>query len=921
MSRDKRISSLPKHDSLSPGDGLRVRSAGGEVGAHREHDRSYLEGDSALLASLEFVEHGLCVVDRNLDIAGFNSRLLEILDLPAGYIAVGRPFEDIVRHMSNRGATGPAELEMLVNEQVRETQPGLIDPLVVERTWSCGRTFDIRYNPMPGGGFVAVYRDTSDRKAAETRLREGKTPLRDFLDTATDVMWETDADHRFVDVSAGDEWVQHRAYTSGFLGKTRWELAGGDPGVDPAWRAHVELLSRREEFRDLEYSIPDPTREGQRIHLRSSGKPIFGPDGGFLGYRGTASNVTDMVEAERRAEASSVMLADALDALPIGIGLFDGEDRLVASNASYRSTLASQPEFIREGISYEQICRMSVANGVFEGVAADDEAWIVRRVEAHRHGGTIVDQQLHDGRWLRMEERRTSRGGIVALRTDITDLKNRENDLENATRLLRLTLESMDQGIGMVDENLRVILFNKRILDLLGIPRDRFAPGTPLLEFVRCLARTGTYGDESPESTTARIMRHVRADDRPGHSEIQRPDGMMLDIRRLPISQGGFVSVVTDVTERRHEETRRKEAESRLRTVLDNMPVVLWTVDAEGVVTFVEGKALETLGAKPGQRIGNTIVGGVDSDRTGVQATIRRALAGETLTDTWDIGGVLFETRVTPLAGTDGRITGVLGVSLDVTERSRTQNQLIQTSKLATLGEMATSLAHELNQPLNVIRMAAESTIERLDDGGVDPDTIRRKLDRISRQTVRAASIIDHMRIFGRKSVGREIPFDPREAVVGALGIIGERLRLHGIEVVTRFVEECPPVLGHLVQMEQVVLNILSNAFDALDGSDGASPKRICISVRAPDSSGVVDLEFEDNGGGIRPDILDRVFEPFMTTKDIGRGTGLGLSISYGIITEMGGTIGIANVDGGTRVTISLPVTTTRPGTQDPASV
>ena len=102
---------------------------------------------------------------------------------------------------------------------------------------------------------------------------------------------------------------------------------------------------------------------------------------------------------------------------------------------------------------------------------------------------------------------------------------------------------------------------------------------------------------------------------------------------------------------------------------------------------------------------------------------------------------------------------------------------------MATLGEMATSVAHELNQPLNIIRLAAESTLERLVDGDRDLDNVQTKLSRISRQTARAADIIDHMKIFGRKSDGVASNIDPRDAIHGALSIMSERMRLESIEL------------------------------------------------------------------------------------------------------------------------------------------
>ena len=247
----------------------------------------------------------------------------------------------------------------------------------------------------------------------------------------------------------------------------------------------------------------------------------------------------------------------------------------------------------------------------------------------------------------------------------------------------------------------------------------------------------------------------------------------------------------------------------------------------------------------------------------------------------------------------------------EVAERKRIELELIQAAKMATLGEMATGMAHELNQPLNVIRMAADNTLERVEKGDFDTEYLRGKLERISAQTERAAAIIDHMRIFGRAVDKEPRAIDLREVTRDALGLIGEQIRLRGIQVETDLPEVCRPVMGHRVQLEQVVLNLLGNARDAIEANRQGpeEPRKITVTVEdtGPEDNNVR-LIVEDSGGGIPQNIVARIFEPFFTTKEIGKGTGLGLSISYGIVTDMGGTIKVANAGDGARITITLPV-------------
>jgi PAS domain S-box-containing protein len=254
-----------------------------------------------------------------------------------------------------------------------------------------------------------------------------------------------------------------------------------------------------------------------------------------------------------------------------------------------------------------------------------------------------------------------------------------------------------------------------------------------------------------------------------------------------------------------------------------------------------------------------------------------------------------------------GQIIGVVGVGQDITEAKKSQAQVVQASKLATLGEMATSVAHELNQPLNVIRMAAGNSRRRIKSQKSNKDTeyILEKLVRIEGQTSRAAAIIDHMRMFGRKAEEKSEMVDPREVVSNALDLLGAQLKLAGIQVVTNFPEKCSKVMGHTIQMEQVILNLLANARDAM--KDNISGSRITLRITEKDE--MITISSQDTGGGIPEHILSRIFEPFFTTKEMGKGTGLGLSVSYGIILEMGGTIIAENITDGAKFSIALPTT------------
>jgi signal transduction histidine kinase len=248
-------------------------------------------------------------------------------------------------------------------------------------------------------------------------------------------------------------------------------------------------------------------------------------------------------------------------------------------------------------------------------------------------------------------------------------------------------------------------------------------------------------------------------------------------------------------------------------------------------------------------------------------------------------------------------------------ELSKTQAQLFQTSKLATLGEMAAGLAHEINQPLGGISLTAAS-LKRLDARNkLTKKEIASAITDIEQSVKRMEKIINHIRTFARQDTLKFIEVDINQTISNALDLIGEQLRLHEIKVELEFDKKLPKVNGEPYQLEQVWINCLANAKDALDAAKETAAKDykkvITISTFFQESKNVVIISIIDNGTGIPAEQLKKVFEPFYTTKEVGRATGLGLSISYGIIESHHGKIEIiSKVGKGTRINIELPLNT-----------
>jgi C4-dicarboxylate-specific signal transduction histidine kinase len=232
------------------------------------------------------------------------------------------------------------------------------------------------------------------------------------------------------------------------------------------------------------------------------------------------------------------------------------------------------------------------------------------------------------------------------------------------------------------------------------------------------------------------------------------------------------------------------------------------------------------------------------------------------------------------------------------------QEQLVQAGKLATLGELTTGVAHELNNPLNNIGLFVGNAVDMVALGAIDKQRIVREMERAMQQVRKATEIISHLRTFGRAAPYSRDPVSLRVVLIQAHSLMQEQLRLRNIQVTVDLGGEDPVVLGNPLQLEQVFINLLTNARDAV-----ADSPRKTIRIAVTVDSETAEVTLADSGPGIPPGLERRIFDPFFTTKEVGQGTGLGLSITYGIINDLGGTISVVSPPGeGATFAVRLPL-------------
>jgi PAS domain S-box-containing protein len=255
----------------------------------------------------------------------------------------------------------------------------------------------------------------------------------------------------------------------------------------------------------------------------------------------------------------------------------------------------------------------------------------------------------------------------------------------------------------------------------------------------------------------------------------------------------------------------------------------------------------------------------------------------------------------------------LLATTTDINESIEKEAQLIQASKMTTLGTMAAGMAHEINQPLNVIQVCADFFSKMIKKGmPINNEDLKSMANDISKNVQRASGIIKHMRDFARQSEVVKTKVNINDPIKDVFKVLGHQLKVHQIELDLDLDPELPCIMADHNRLEQVFINLVTNAVDAMDkkGDElGDMDWERLLKIKSFAENGQVVVTVTDTGTGIPSEIIDKIFEPFFTTKEVGKGTGLGISISYGIIKDYNGTIEIkSEVDKGTTFEIKFPV-------------
>jgi len=373
------------------------------------------------------------------------------------------------------------------------------------------------------------------------------------------------------------------------------------------------------------------------------------------------------------------------------------------------------------------------------------------------------------------------------------------------------------------------------------------------------------------------------------------------------------------IAERRARTSILRESEARFRTLADTAPVFIWMSGLDKLCTFLNKPWMDFTGRTLDQELGNGWAEGVHpDDRERCLATYsdafdaRREFTMEYRLRRHDGEYRWVSDKGVPRRAPDGTFLGYIGCADDITPRKdaeltaeRHRAELAHVARLSTMGELAASLAHELNQPLTAILSNAQTAERFLASDQIDLDEVREILRDVVEDDKRASEVIRRLRALVSKEPPALAPLDPGSVIGDVVQLVHSDAILRRSRVSVEVAPGLPTVLGDRIELQQVVLNLLVNAFDAM--KDCPRHERE-VSVRAaPDGAGMVKVAVRDRGTGVSVDDLDRIFEPFHTTKR--DGLGMGLSISRTIIAAHGGRLWAENnPDRGATFCFTVPV-------------
>lgn len=681
---------------------------------------------------------------------------------------------------------------------------------------------------------------------------------------------------------------------------------------------------------------------------------------------------------ETQANLAESRLLDAVESISEGFSLYDAADRLVLYNKKYLEMRGDIAEFIKPGIRFEELLWAGVNRGLFVEAIGRGEEWIQERVRQHRNPRGPFEELLNDGRWFQVNEYKTQDGGIVVIRTDITARKRLEKIQASIYRISEVanTVPDLDQFFLTIHSIIGGLMVAKNFYIAL------YDPATEMLTFPY-------YVDEydeppsGPEPLGRGLTAYVLRIESPLLAVREAVEelinrGEVEPIGTLPVDWVGVPLMVNEhsigvmvvqsydenarlgeeevnilvlaanqvalAIERKRTEAALRESESRYKTLFNNAPIAIFTKDRAGYYTSGNADLIQywpqnPVGYRDFDLLSPEIAAGLRLADLQVMQTNEGLILEEDMETPQGLRTVL--SRKVPLHDAEGKVTGILGISLDITERKRTEMELQRAKEAAESANRAKSqflanMSHELRTPLNAIIGYSEMLQEEAEDLG--ESYLSADLEKIRAAGQHLLTIINDILDLSKIEAGKMQlyleSFDIGGLVQDVAATVKPLIEKNNNVLQLDFSEDLGVMRADLTKVRQTLFNLLSNASKftengvitlTVERKDESEIPTIWGQVmkdengnsafRLPPSDFIL-FTVHDTGIGMTAEQVDRIFAAFTqadpsTTRRYG-GTGLGLAISQRFCRMMGGDISVQSAPGeGSTFTVWLPVEVT----------
>ena len=737
--------------------------------------------------------------------------------------------------------------------------------------------------------FTAWLRDITEQKKARKERKQLIQMLNDAIESIPDGFAISDPEHRLA--------LCNTAYAA-FFGVQPAELIA-TPCVELLRRAMpqfrsidgVPVVESDFSAEHLNEYVGEATRRPIEVELKDGrwimimGHPTT--DGGTVFIR---TDITKAKQAEAALRERAQHYRRIVEGQPLPVWMAEMESGKILYESPAATRLFGRADGTR-----------TLSNVKDHYVDLADRVEILRQIG---ETGVMHDYELQlrneDGQafWISATSRVFELDGrevIISSMIDLTERKQREAEVRQARETLEDAIESLSEGFALYDAADRLVMCNERYRAFNEQSADMLELGTKWADFIRAGAERGQY-----RNAIGRVDEWIeeRAEQRrqpEAKLEFQQADGRWFEVSNQRTRAGGVVVVRTEITQRKQMEQALRESEAQIRSVLEASPLPVGMTRAEDGLIIYESPASKTLfrrgrSAERDEKAADFYVD--PEDRKPYIAL----LAKQGFVDDYEVQ--LKNSDGEPFwASLSARLTDykgekvIVSSTLDLTERraveaemARQREALHRTEKLTALGSLLAGVAHELNNPLSVV--VGQALL--LQETAADPKIVKRA-SKIGAAADRCARIVRAFLAMARQRQPERAEIDINALITSIIEMLGYSLRTEGIALSINLASDLPPVWGDADQLNQVFVNLMVNAQQALAEVEGA--RKIEIASGYDSERDRVRLRISDNGPGVPEAIRTRVFDPFFTTKDVGAGTGIGLSVSYGIIEAHGGTI------------------------------